>query len=126
MKSIGIKFPFKETFEGGVIGFTETDNQRVRSNLISFLTTKRGHRVMQNSLYSPLFDYIMEPWDEITETNLTSDLNNKLGQYFPGIDINEISYDYNEEKRLLTLKIDYTIINTKANDIVEITLAMEN
>ena len=42
---------------------------------------------MNNSLYSPLYDYIMELWDEISESELTKDLNQKLIDFFPEIEV---------------------------------------
>ena len=56
MKSLGIQFPFKETYNGGIIKYTQTDVQAIKSNLTALLTLKRGQRPMNNSLYSPLYD----------------------------------------------------------------------
>ena len=85
MESLGIKFPFKETYDGGIIGVTQTDVQKIKSNLLAFLVLKRGQRPMHNSLYSPIYDYIMEVWDEMTETSLSDDLRQKITEFFPEI-----------------------------------------
>ena len=79
--SISIKFPFDRTQEGGVFEVNKTTDEAIRTNLISLLTTKRGHRVMRPSLYSPIFDFIMEPWDDISEDDLRGQLETKIQEF---------------------------------------------
>jgi hypothetical protein len=126
MKSLGINFPFTETNEGGVIGFTTTDQQRIKSNLTAFLTLKKGQRVMNNSLYSPLYDYVMEIWDEITQASLDSDLQNKIIEFFPEISISSISYSFEEENNIVHILIKYTINDLKIEDNVSVSLVLES
>ena len=85
MESLGILFPFGETFNGGIIAPTKTTAEAVKSNLTAFLLLKRGQRVMRNNMYSPIYDYIMEPWDEISESGLRQDLEDKISEYFKEI-----------------------------------------
>jgi len=126
MESIGIVFPFTETYDGGIIGVVQTEIQKTKSNLTAFLILKRGQRPMNNSLYSPLYDYIMEVWDEMTETSLTDDLRQKIIEFFPEIEVNKINYNFEEEKNLLHITIYYTILDLKVQDNVSITLALES
>lgn len=107
--SIGIRFPFNETETGGVIKPTNTTPETVQSNLIAFLTLKKGQRPMRNDLYSPLYDYIFQPWDNISESELYDALESKLRKYFPEISLKEIQMNYIEENNLLDMKIVYTI-----------------
>ena len=126
MKSIGINFPFTETYDGGVIGVTQTDVQKIKSNLTAYLTLKKGHRVMNNSLYSPLYDYVMEVWDEISQTSLNDDLTQKIAYFFPEIQVKKINYDFDENNNLLHIKIIYAILDLGVQDSVEISLALES
>lgn len=126
MKSLGINFPFTETHEGGVIGFTEIDTEAIKSNLNAFLTLKRGQRVMRNSLYSPLYDYIMEGWDELSQSALTNDLRKKLTEFFPEINVKRIKFDFDEENHFLHLTLVYEIIDLKVEDNVSVSLAIES
>ena len=125
MESLGIKFPFKETYDGGIIGVTQTDVQKIKSNLLAFLVLKRGQRPMHNSLYSPIYDYIMEVWDEMTETSLSDDLRQKITEFFPEIAVSQINYIFEEEAHLLHITIYYTIIDLKIQDNVSVSLALE-
>lgn len=119
--AIGIKFPFEESFEGGVYRYTKTTPEKVRTNLIALLTLKRRQRPMNNALFSPLWDYIFEPWDEISADKLKTSLLDKIASYIPEITAEDILFDFNEETSVLTTKVVYSIIELAgATDFVEI------
>jgi hypothetical protein len=125
MQSLGIKFPFVEINNGGVVGITKITSESIHSNLVAFLTTKRRHRVMNNALYSPLYDYIMEAWDEISEDSLTKELNEKIAEFFPEIIVDDIKYVFEEENNLLHVSFYYSIIDLKIKDKVFISLSIQ-
>lgn len=125
MQSIGLKFPFIETNDGGIIGYTKIDSEAIKSNLIAFLTLRRGQRVMNNSLYSPLYDYIMEQWDEINEDKLTGELKEKLQSFFPEIEVGKINFVFEEETNFLHLKLSYYILDLKIEDSVSVTVIIQ-
>lgn len=119
--AIGIKFPFSESFEGGIYRYTKTTPEKVRTNLIALLTLKRRQRPMHNNLYSPLYDYIFEPWDEISADKLKEDLLDKIATFIPEIVTEDVLFNFDESTNLLTTKIVYSIIEMAgAKDAVEI------
>lgn len=107
--SIGVRFPFQETNEGGVFRFTKSTEEAIRTNLISLLTTKRRQRVMNNGLYSPLYDQIFEQWDEIAQDSLDSKLKEVISVYIPEITVDNIEYTFDETTYVLTVKIIYGV-----------------
>lgn len=107
--SISIKFPFKETQQGGVFLSNTTTLESIQTNLISLLTTKRRHRVMHRNLYSPLWDYIFEPWDDISSATLKNELIEKINEYIPQVEIVNIEFNFIEEENLLNVKIIYKV-----------------
>jgi hypothetical protein len=126
MQSLGIKFPFTETYNGGVIGYTELDTDAIRSNLTAFLTLKKRQRVMNNKLYSPLYDYIMEIWDPISESILTDELKKKLTEFFPEISVKKIKFEFEEESNLLHLSLYYIINDLKIEDSVSVSIYVQS
>jgi len=108
--AISIKFPFKETSQGGVFFPNNTTIESIQTNLISLLTTKRRNRVMRCNFYSPLWDYIFEPWDDISESRLREDLIEKIGEYIPQVDVDNIIFTFTEQENLLEVKIIYKIV----------------
>lgn len=124
--SISIKFPFKETQNGGVFMTNQTTLESIQTNLISLLTLKRRHRVMHNNLYSPLWDYIFEPWDDISSTTLRADLIEKIRDYIPQVEVVNILFDFDETQNLLNVKIVYRISELGGvEDDINISLPVE-
>ena len=107
--SISIRFPFQDSFEGGMFRSTKTTAETVRSNLIALLTLKKRQRPMDINLYSPLYDYIMEPWDDISSSELKSALIIKIQTYIPEINVQDIVFSFDEATLILTTKIIYEI-----------------
>lgn len=106
---IGIRLPFTQTPQGGMFGSTKTSAEAVRTNLISLLTTKRGHRVMNNRLYSPLYDYLFDQFDDRAEAELDSDLRDKIAEFIPEVEVDNIIYSFEEGTNTLTVKLVYQI-----------------
>lgn len=107
--SISIKFPFKETQQGGVFMPNNTTLEAIQTNLIALLTMKRRHRVMRNNLYSPLWDYIFEPWDDISSARLKTDLIEKISEYLPQVSVVDIKFNFTEQTNLLEVKVIYKV-----------------
>ena len=109
MASIGIQFPFAETTSGGIFKPTLTTQSAIRSNLIALLTLKRGQRPMNNDLYSPLYDYIDEPFDDIFQSELQADLIAKINTYIPEITLKNTLFSLDTNIYVLNVTIQYTI-----------------
>lgn len=122
---ISIKFPFKETQSGGVFLSTKTTAEAIQTDLISLLTTKRRNRVMNNSLYSPLWDYMFEPWDDISASKLKNDLIDKINEYIPSVDVLDVLFNFNEQENLLEVKIVYKITEIGITDNVSVVVPVE-
>lgn len=125
--AVSIRFPFQESFEGGVFRYTNTTPEKVRTNLISLLTTKRKQRPMHNNLYSPLWDIIFEPWDEIASDSLRTDIINKISIFFPDVDVQDVLFTFDETTSILTTQVVYSLIELAgATDYVEVDVQIQN
>lgn len=123
---IGIKFPFKETDSGGLFAYTTITEQAVRSNLIAFLTLRKGQRPMHNDLYSPIYDFIFDNYDDIFIDSLKTQLKNKLNRYFPEMVLSDVVFNFNESNNYLEIRILYSVPELLINDSVEIGVQLEN
>jgi phage baseplate assembly protein W len=110
-KGINISFPFKETSLGGIFETNKTTQEAVKSDLISLLTTRRGQRPMRANLYSPIYDYIMEPMDDFMKSELRKDIEEKVDEFIPQIKIKRITFSPQEDLNLLTISIIFEIEN---------------
>ena len=107
--AVGVRFPFQETNEGGVFRYTKSSDEAIRTNLISLLTTKKQQRVMNNNLYSPLYEQIFEEWDEISQDILDEKLKAVISKYITEITVEDIKYTFDETNYTLTVKVIYSI-----------------
>lgn len=124
--AINIRFPFQESSNGGIFKFTNTTPEKVRTNLIALLTMKRKQRPMHNDLYSPLYDFLFEPWDEISADKLRTALFDKITTFIPEITTEDIIFSFDEDTNVLTTKIVYSIIELAgATDFVEIDVTIQ-
>lgn len=124
--TISVKFPFKETQRGGVFQATTTTQESIQTNLVSLLTTKRRHRVMRSGLYSPLWDYIFEPWDDISAETLKTELIDKISEYIPEVIVSDIIFTFTEQESLLEVKVKYRIIDLgDINEEVVVSIPVE-
>jgi phage baseplate assembly protein W len=125
-RGINIKLPFEETQNGGVFALNTTTETALRDDLISLLTTKRGQRVMRNNLFSPIFDYIGEPMDEITSNRLDHDIREKVSEFIPQIEIKKILFNPKPEENLLGIKIVFSIAELFGTEqVVELNIPTE-
>lgn len=106
---IGLYFPFKETDTGGIFRPTRTSIESTKSDLIAFLTLRRGQRPMHNDLFSPLYDFIFEPIDSIFEKELIEAVDTKLKKFFPEIELIDIGIDADEENNTVNVEIVYSV-----------------
>lgn len=109
IKTVGIRFPIKKTEEGGVFLGSKTTDQALKSDLIALLTLRKGQRPMQSRMYSPIYDYLHEPLDEITTDELNTKIKEKIQEFIPQIRVNKLVFNRLEEQNLLSIKIVYTI-----------------
>jgi phage baseplate assembly protein W len=108
-QSINIRFPFEETYDGGVFAVNTTTERALRDDLVSLLTTKRRQRVMRNNLFSPIFDYLDEPLDVIMQQRLEDDIKKKVAEFIPQIDIKKIKFENKPEQNLMGVKVIFSI-----------------
>ncbi len=125
-KGINIKFPFKDSQRGGVFDINFISENALKDNLISLLTTRRGQRVMRANLFSPVYDYIMEPIDNSTKRQLRLAIEEKVNEFLPEINIRDIIITDEEEQNLLIIKIIFSTDFSYGNsDSVTLTIPKE-
>jgi phage baseplate assembly protein W len=59
----GINFPFRNSLTGNYLDLSETKDEEVRTNLIHLLLTRKGTRYFLPDFGTRLYEYIFEPLD---------------------------------------------------------------
>ena len=87
----GVNFPFRESYVGKYLDVSDTTEQEVRSNLIHLLLTKKGYRYYLPDFGTRLYEYIFEPLDGPTFSEIEGEIRDSVEKYMPGVQITNIS-----------------------------------
>ena len=140
VKSYGINFPFRNSYEGNYLSLSQTSDEEIRSNLVHLLLTRKGTRYYLPDFGTRLFEFLFEPLDGPTFSDLEAEIRESVSEYLPGLTITNItitpgseglenkgSYvnDNGEKEFTVTnigqlehtakIKIDYTITDSTFN-----------
>lgn len=74
------------------------------------MNTKPGQRPMRSYVYSPFFNYLFDPWDEITEETLETEVKKVVGDVIPEIKLEELFFDFDDETYVLKVRFVYSIV----------------
>jgi phage baseplate assembly protein W len=86
----GINFPFRESFVGRYLDISDTTDEEIRSNLVHLLLTRKGTRYFLPDFGTRLYEYIFEPLDGPTFSDIEAEIRDVVEKYIPGIQITNI------------------------------------
>ena len=87
----GINFPFRESYVGKYLDVSDNTDEEVRSNLIHLLLTRKGYRYYLPDFGTRLYEYIFEPLDGPTFSEIEGEIRDSVEKYMPGVQITNIS-----------------------------------
>ena len=90
-KTYGITFPFRDSFDGKYLDLTDYTPEEIRSDLIHLLLTRKGSRYFLPDFGTRLYEYIFEPLDGPTLSDVESEIRDSVEKYIPNLQINGIS-----------------------------------
>ncbi len=139
-KTYGINFPFRDSYQGNYLSLSQTSDEEIRSNLVHLLLTRKGTRYYLPDFGTRLYEYIFEPLDGPTFSDIEAEIRDSVAEYLPGLTITNISItaasdgeenkgtfvnDAGEREFVVTnigqlehtakIKIDYTITDSAFN-----------
>ena len=87
----GINFPFRDSRKGDYLELTEFENQEIKADLIHLLLTRKGSRYFLPDFGTRLYEFIFEPFDNLTFDAIQSDIRDAVSTYMPGLLLNNIT-----------------------------------
>jgi phage baseplate assembly protein W len=116
-KAVGVNIPF--TGPAVFISNYQTKDA-IKNNLINFFLTNPGERPLNPLFGGGLREFIFE---QITNENLDflrEDINLKLKNYFPNIQVEDLIVTGQNDLNQITVTLKYSVINTNITDTLEI------
>ena len=86
----GIYFPFLDSVDGRYLLTTQNSNDEIRASLVHLLLTRKGSRYFLPDFGTRLYEYIFEPLDGPTFSEIESEIRDSVSNYLPGVKITKI------------------------------------
>jgi phage baseplate assembly protein W len=90
-KTYGINFPFRDSFDGKYLDLSDTADEEIRTDLVHLLLTRKGTRYYLPDFGTRLYEFIFEPLDGATFSDIESEIRDAVSEYIPGITITSIT-----------------------------------
>jgi phage baseplate assembly protein W len=90
-RTYGINFPFNDSREGKYLSLSSTATQEIRTDLIHLLLTRKGTRYYIPNFGTRLYEFIFEPMDGPTFSEIEAEIRSSVEEYIPNITITNIS-----------------------------------
>lgn len=89
----GISFPFVDSFTGRYLDVTNSTEGEIRSNLVHLLLTRKGSRYFLPDFGTRLYEYIFEPLDGPTFSDIESEIRDTVRTYMPNLQIINVTVE---------------------------------
>jgi phage baseplate assembly protein W len=89
----GISFPFVDSFTGRYLDVTNSTEGEIRSSLIHLILTRKGSRYFLPDFGTRLYEYIFEPLDGPTFSDIEAEIKSSVGTYMPNLQITNITVE---------------------------------
>jgi phage baseplate assembly protein W len=86
----GISFPFLQSQYGDYLNLTLTNTEEIRTNLIHLLLTRKGTRYYMPEFGTRLYEYIFEPLDGPTFSQIESEIRDAVSTYLPQLTLTNV------------------------------------
>tara|TARA_R110000796_G_scaffold107035_3_gene217702 strand:+ start:150 stop:557 length:408 start_codon:yes stop_codon:yes gene_type:complete len=115
--AIGIDLPLN-----GPVAFVPNYQTKdsIRNNLINYLLTNPGERILNPTFGGGLRTYIFTQIETDKFEFIRDDLQDKIGSNFPDIKLNNVEVLQSVNENTIQILIDYSIPNTNVNDTLEL------
>lgn len=120
MQYFGIKYPFtSDNLDEMFLDLNETYEDSVKSKMLHVIFTPKGSRLRMPDFGTNLVQYIFEPNDGETLSNIKSEITIQVGKYVPGVRFDDISVVRDDKDERGTVVILYYTIQKGENEVSE-------
>ena len=86
----GINFPFNDSKDGRYLSVSTTPKDELRTDLIHLLLTRKGTRYFLPDFGTRLLEYIFEPLDGPTFSQIEAEIRDSVQKYIPNLKITSL------------------------------------
>ena len=121
MSGFSPSLPLRRDEQNG-FALTQSTMEVIRQNFKNLILTNPGERVMMPTFGVGIRRFLFEPNNVNTHGNISSAVDEQVGQYMPFIEINELDFHVDEviAPNALNLTIFYTVVPLEVSDAVQL------
>jgi phage baseplate assembly protein W len=112
--AIGVSVPFNNI---AVFNQTYSTSTQIKSNIINYVLTRKGERVLNPDFGLGLEEYIFENIDNNTLTTIQNVITDGLTNNFPNIILQSVTVTPDYDNNAINIKIRYYTIEGNINEI---------
>ena len=118
-RAVGFGFPLN-----GDAVFVPTFQTRdqIKANLVNYLLTNKGERIMIPTFGANLRDFIGEGINEGTDKAIEERIKNNISIEFPQIQVKSVNFNNQADNNTINLFVNYLIRNIGAEDQINIAI----
>lgn len=118
-KIVGFKLPMSGD---AVFNPTYTTQDQTKANIINYLLTNKGERPFNPTFGANLRALLFEVINEKTQDGLIERIQSDLQNFFPDVEILDISFDNQIDENAVYFTLDYRIKAFEIKDSINIVL----
>jgi len=112
--AVGVAIPFSAPY---VFTQTYTTIEQIKSNIINYILTNTGERVLNPNFGANLRAQLFEQINPNTLSALEIKITNDLKKYFPSVQVNQLTLSPIYEENAIQLVLVYSVLNNAAETI---------
>ena len=118
-KAVGVDIPFNGP---AVFKSNYLTRNAIQNNLTNFYGTRKGERVFNPFFGSVLFNTVFESNGDITESTIRKIIEDECAQFFPFVNISQITFTRDEDRNKLSISLKCVATNFGIQDEININL----
>jgi phage baseplate assembly protein W len=112
--AIGVSIPFNQP---QVFTQTYSTSDQIKSDIINFILTTKGERVLNPNFGSTIKQQLFETLTSTSTNNLSNLLTDELKTNFPSVQINEIKVNPQYDTNSVSITVNYSILGGNPNTL---------
>ena len=111
---IGVSIPFNQP---QVFTQTYSTSDQIKSDIINFILTSKGERVLNPNFGSTIKQQLFETLTPTSTDNISNLLTDELKINFPSVQINEIKVNPQYDTNSVSITVNYSILGGNPNTL---------
>jgi phage baseplate assembly protein W len=113
-KAIGVSIPFNAP---AVFNSTYSTTDQIKSNIINYILTNKGERVLNPNFGSNIRNLLFENITDNYLLEITQLISAELSTFFPMVNIQQFNITPNYDNNEVSVNIVYSVYNNPSNTI---------